>query len=178
MNWIHAVVTPPVIKPLALADVKSDLDVTFSDDDVMIQSYIDAAVAWVEKETNRFLAPCVVEVYTDGFSTPMAMPFAPVTAFTTMTVSGSSYDPRRIIGDGLTILPSTSYWPALAAPALGDVVVRYSVGYPTGQVPAPLLQAAKLVVSIFYDKPVGNELKTQWQAAQDLIRHFRYKVAA
>lgn len=173
MNWTHAVIAEDPTEVITLEQAKSNLDVTFNDDDTLIQSYIDAAVGWVQNHTGRFLKPTTVEVYADRFATPLNMPFSPFRSLVSVNSGGSLVAARSIAGEYLALLPASgARWPS-APQELGSVVVRYIVGFEPGKVPPVFLQAVKLVVSIFYDKPDGKDLEAQWKSARDLLSGFR-----
>jgi hypothetical protein len=58
---------------------------------------------------------------------------------------------------------------------IGEVVVRYEAGYAEGKAPAGLLAAVRAVLSIYYDKPQGQELRQSWDAVDRSLIPFRLR---
>jgi hypothetical protein len=177
MRWTHNVVTPgDPASVIDLASIKADLDVTFNDDDDQLEEHRASAIDFIERHTNRFLSPTVVDIYLDCFGGSMlTLPFAPLQSFSTMTVAGSPYTPRTIPGDVLRLLPVTGQqWPSVAT-ELGVVVVRATFGYATGMVPAGLLAAIKALVRTYYDRPEGASLKADSEAIENALRPYRVR---
>ena len=176
MRWAYSIITagdPTDLLPLEAA--KKHLDVTFADDDELIGDYIKSALDWVQEHTGLFLSNTIVEVYSDGLATPYELPFGPFIAVTSMTVGGEAVVPRQVGQSGLLLPPAGSSWPYVAVSELGAVTTRYSVGFQSAVVPPVLIQAAKIVLSIFYDKPEGNELENQWKAVRNMLSTSRVR---
>ena len=176
MRWAHTIVTkadPELILPLD--EIKRNLDVDFEDDDASIVAQRDAAIDWVEHHTNRFLGPTTIDVIVDELPTPFELPFAPVTAVSSMHVGESAYTGfRSLSGEPYRLLPPASTsWPIFTK-ELGAAKVVYEVGYAYGSCPAALTQAVKAIVDIFYDKPDRPE--DHWAAVEGMLRSHRYRI--
>lgn len=175
MAYSYSIISKEEFEIIGLATAKANLDVTFDDDDAMIGDYIQSALEWVETYTGRFFVPTVVEVYLDGLSKLQELPHAPAQSFASLLVNGETITPRVIGGDHMKLLPPLGEsWPYFEK-ELGAVVIRYTAGYPEGQAPKVMISAALLVVSIYYDKPVGRELESQWKAVRDLLTQLRVR---
>jgi hypothetical protein len=59
MEYTLAIVSRTPTTVLSLNDAKRELDVTFTDDDALIQQHVDTAIDWVENYTNLFLQPVI-----------------------------------------------------------------------------------------------------------------------
>ena len=167
-----AIVSRDASQPVLTLDAaKKHLDVTFVDDDTLIQSHVDAGVSWIENYTNRFLQPVVLDLYADNLpNTPFLLPYGPVTGVTSVTVDGVAVSGIRTVPGGqyAVLPPSGQYWPYTAT-GLGGTVVRYAAGYAAGEVPKAILGALYQIISIYYDKPVGNDLSSQWNAVETIL---------
>jgi hypothetical protein len=60
-------ITPPILQPIALADVKNYLRITGTTDDAMLTGMIDAATAYIERITSRRLITQTWDYYLDSF---------------------------------------------------------------------------------------------------------------
>lgn len=175
MRWIHTITQsydPETVLPLAA--VKAELDIDHNDDDSLITSHRDAAIGWVENYTNRFLGPKTVLFTADYIpGSGLQLPFAPFTSLTTLSVGGEDVaNPTTIAAaPGLLLPPSASSWPSYTA-AMGAVQAEYIAGYAAGSTPEVLLQAAKLMTGLFYDK--SDRMEKDTQAVQNLIREYRW----
>lgn len=159
---------------IALEDMKRDLDVTFNDDDTLIQGHIDQAVSWIEERTNRFLQPVVVEMVTGQLKPQLLLPYAPIRSVLSIAVDGVAVAGFRGLGGSpYTVLPPLSQsWP-FTATGLGGSIIRFEAGYAAGEVPSGLMAAVKAVASIYYDKPSGAELTAQWDAAERALQPYK-----
>ena len=163
------------VKPVDLAMAKADLDVTFADDDALIEDHLASATSWVENYLNQFLVPVVLRLYAGTLPSIFYLPRGPVREVTTITVDGVAVAGfRTIAGSSYAVLPpEASPWPATAN-RMGSVI-EYQAGYAVGTVPARFLAAIKAVLSIYYDKPTGNELASQWAAVERMLGPSRWR---
>ena len=82
-----------------LADVKAQLNVTFTDDDMLIQAKIDAAEAYLEQFTGRAFLTQTRTVYFDGFCRPLELPVMPVQSITSITYLDQNWT-EQTLGTG------------------------------------------------------------------------------
>lgn len=167
--------TPTTV--LSLDDAKRELDITFEDDDALIQSHIDSAVEWVETYTGLLLSPAVVEMIADRLASPLRLPRGPVLAAPTLiTVDGVAVTGFRGVGGSpYAVLPaSATLWPSTVG-GLGAVVVRFNAGFAEGTVPAGILGAIRAILNIYYDKPTGTELRSQWDGVERMLSTYRVR---
>lgn len=175
MQWTFAVLAKPDYETiLPLADVKDELDVTFSDDDLKIVGYRNSAIDWVQDHLNRFLGFTSLRFYGDRFDgATLPLPFAPVVSVQELRVAGSVFaDTRSISGEPYRLSPLSGHrWPTFTH-SVGAIEVDYTVGYPPGEAPDTAKQAIRLISSIFYDKPARPQ--DEWDAVANLLQSLRY----
>lgn len=172
MEFDVSIVSRDTTEPVMPLDAaKRQLDVTFNDDDDLIQTHIDAAVSYVEHYTNRFLQPVTLDFIADNLpNKPFLLPYGPVSAVVSVTIDGAVVGSVRTVpGSQYTVLPpASSRWPVSGA-GYGAAILRYTAGYAAGEVPETILGAMYQIISIYYDKPVGNELTSQWDAVHRVL---------
>lgn len=157
LKQIEGVTTSPV----DLASVKDHLRVETTDEDVLLQSYVDAAIAYLEGPYGGgfVLGTQVWEYYLDRFQAEIALPLYPVqsvdeiryvdddgqestlasTDFRTDTVS----NPARI-RPGYDIT-----WPVTRALEPNAVTVQFTAGF--DPLPADLRQLVMFLVAHYYE---------------------------
>jgi uncharacterized phiE125 gp8 family phage protein len=134
---------------LPLADVKAHLAVLEDDDDDLIAAYRDAAVDMVERYCGIRLAP-LEDVTWRGecLPSPLRLGVWPVTAINSITwldevgtaVVGEETDWRILRRDTIGLKPGK----VLPTGIGGGVEVKFDAGFPAGNPPAALVQAARL----------------------------------
>lgn len=161
---------------VSLDEVKSDLDVTNSEDDVTLQDHIKSAIDWVETHTNRFLQPVTILLHTGALTGRLLrLPGAPIRSVTSILVDGAAVEGfQAIAGSSYTVLPPEgSSWPFTVS--IAGTKITYEAGYAEGEVPAGLKAVIKEIVAIFYDKPTGPELTSQWNAVERALVPYRVR---
>lgn len=161
---------------VTLDDVKSDLDVTHSEHDVTIGDHIVAAIDWVETHTNLYLQPVTILLHTGSLTGRLLrLPGSPIRSVTSILVDGAAVEGFTTIdGASYTVLPPEgSSWPFSLS--IAGTKVIYEAGYAEGTVPAGLKAIIKEIVSIFYDKPTGPELTSQWNAVERALTPYRVR---
>lgn len=145
-------ITPPVAEPISLADIKSHLRVTHSDEDALITGIIIAAVRAIEARCGIAMSPQQWRLRLDAMPRLLALPIGPVTELDSVIVtdvSGTDHMVDKALYEFASgrIRP-TGPWPKAA---LGGVAITFTVGF-ADDVPAPLLQAAKMLCGAFYEQ--------------------------
>jgi len=145
---------------ITVADLKTQLRVTHSLEDTLIGAMRSAAISWVEEHCNIKLGSYTARGYLPGFYNSY-IPIGPVTAISEVkyqTTADKDYD------TDLTTLTATNWYTDIISQpariafrdyphtyeyALTPVVVTFTAGYST--IPAPVLQAIRLLVAHMYE---------------------------
>jgi len=181
--------TPPAVEPVTLADMKEYLRVTTSDDDAVIAALIAGARTHVEAQTRRalitqtwrFVHDCWPR---DGRITVVPVPLRQVTAARVYRSDGStqSIDPAVFTVDKAAAPAIVAFAPfALPRPGrdLGGIELDVELGYggAPADVPAPLVQAIRLIVAHWYENrgliAVGHDVVVMPVPVAALIAPYR-----
>jgi uncharacterized phiE125 gp8 family phage protein len=145
---------------ITVADLKAHMRVTHTHEDTLISALRSAAISWVEEHCNIKLGSYTARGYLPGFYNSY-IPIGPVTAISEVkyqTTADKDYT------DDLTTLAAGNWftdeisqpariafrdYPSVYEYALTPVVVTFTAGYST--MPAPVLQAIRLLVSHLYE---------------------------
>lgn len=173
--------------PLSLATVKEHLRVSGSDEDTLLQIYIDAALETVEQHLWRKLQLCQVEevfaIFYNRFDT--TYPINSITSIKyfdeseveqTLTVSDyyEVYDNAKSKNSIYKVgtLETPSVWLDKAFP----VEVTYETGYADGEVPKPIINAMLLMIGEMYENREDHEYKSVIRKASQLaLNPYRLK---
>lgn len=145
---------------ITVADLKAHMRVTHTAEDTLISALRSAAISWVEEHCNIKLGSYTARGYLPGFYNSY-IPIGPVTAVTEVkyqTTADTDYTT-----DLTTLVASNWFTDTISQPAriafrdypnvyeyaLTPVVVSFTAGY--GTVPAPVLQAIRLLVAHMYE---------------------------
>jgi len=145
---------------ITVADLKAHMRVTHTHEDTLISALRSAAISWVEEHCNIKLGSYTARGYLPGFYNSY-IPIGPVTAISEVkyqTTADKDYD-----SDLTTLAAGNWYTDEISQPAriafrdypsvyeyaLTPVVVTFTAGYST--MPAPVLQAIRLLVSHLYE---------------------------
>ena len=145
---------------ITVADLKAHMRVTHTAEDTLISALRSAAISWVEEHCNIKLGSYTARGYLPGFYNSY-IPIGPVTAVTEVkyqTTADTDYTT-----DLTTLVASNWFTDTISQPAriafrdypnvyeyaLTPVVVSFTAGYST--VPAPVLQAIRLLVAHMYE---------------------------
>ena len=173
--------------PLSLETTKAHLRVSGSDEDTLIQMYLDAALAIVEEHLWRKLQLCEVEEVFSLFKNRIDVSY-PINSITsikyfdeseveqTLTIADyyEVYDNAKSKNSIYKVgtLETPSVWLDKAFP----VEVTYETGYADGTVPKPILNAMLLLVGEMYENREDHEYKTTIRKASQLaINPYRLK---
>lgn len=154
-------VTPPAVEPLTLADAKSFLRVAHGDDDGLIAGLIAAARSHVERATRRALIAQTWRLVRDAWPSDgriVVLP-APLIAIAAARVRDEAGVAHALDTDAFTFVagavPAVLTFAPWSLPAPGttngiEIDVTLGHGGAAADVPAPLVQAVRLLVSHWY----------------------------
>jgi uncharacterized phiE125 gp8 family phage protein len=177
------VVTPPS-PAIDLDTVKAHLRVDFSDDDTLIQAYVDAAVSHIDGprgSLGRAIWTQTLELRQNVFGTEVRLPYGPVQSVTSIKYVDSDGAEQTLAegqyiltNDGVVALAHNASWPTLRGDAEG-VRVRYVAGFPT--VPQSVISAVLMMVAHWYSNRdavvIGQTAQEMPMGAQALLAQFR-----
>ena len=150
-----------LVEPITLEEAKHHLNVVYDDDDAYISSLIIAARQMAEGRTNRTITQRVREqAYSQWCEMKLPKPpFVRVESVSYIDPDGNeqtlgteSYmvsirrEPARVM---------LSVWGSMNKPSLARldeaIIIRYTAGYPSGEVPAPIVQWMLLQIGSMYE---------------------------
>lgn len=191
-----SLVTAPTCEPLDIEDVKSHLRVDVNDEDDLIAGLISAATQHVESYTHRALISQTWDDTRDEFPCWMDdgwwLPKPPVSSVVSIAYLDNVGVTQTWASDQYVIDLPTGPWARRAriTPAynvsypftrslLNAVTVRFVCGYGVSgtSVPAPILQAMKLLIGHWYAQResvnIGNIVSVIPQAVDSLLWPFK-----
>ncbi|TIO39548.1 MAG: hypothetical protein E5X96_00025 [Mesorhizobium sp.] len=153
----------PAASPVSLADMKLHLHVDGTDEDTLIQAYIDAATAYLDGYagiTGRALMTQSWRQDFDGFSHCLRLPVGPVASVSGVTyydgsnmqqtLATSVYDKfTDALGTYVGLKPDQSWPSSYTRP--DAVSVTFIAGTDASAVPAPLKVAIMLLAANWYE---------------------------
>lgn len=155
-------VTAPTEKPVSVADAKTHLRVTVSDEDSYIQSLIDAAVAHLDGWTGQLGQAICTQTWRDDhddFASEMRIALYPVQSISFVkyidtngdeqTVSSGEYDLVKKNGFYFVVFKSDYSFPSLNVTDRPSVKIQYVAGYQA--IPAAICHAIKLMIGAWYE---------------------------
>lgn len=162
MNFRHQLKTGPTTEPLTLAEAKTHLRVTSSDDDTYIEdTLIVAARQHAELVTRRSFITQTWTLYADEFLDLFLLPRPPLVSVTHVkyidddgaqqTLDASVYSVDTVSAPGHVYLAYDQSWPS-ARPIRNAVEIEYVAGYgAAADVPLGLKQAMLLLIGHLYE---------------------------
>lgn len=146
---------------VTLAEAKLQLRVTATDEDALIDAYIDAATSWAEKyQQRKYITQTCVD-YLDAWPAvairPKWMPLASVTSIQYVDASGvaqtwdaDDYDVDTASEPGRIAPAYGESWPSIRGDRNG-IIVTYEAGYgDSDDVPGQIKTAVLLLVAHWY----------------------------
>jgi uncharacterized phiE125 gp8 family phage protein len=172
---IRLITDEPTVEPVTLAEIKQDLNISHTDDDVKLGRFIASAREWVERRIQQKIASQTWEFIIDAFpAAEIKMPFTPVQGIVSILYDSSGgleaeVDPINYYLDNVSkdhwVFPIVD-WPA-TLDAVNSVRITLVGGYATPEeAPTPLRQAIRLKVQEFYDREDNG------QAIHDLLTNY------
>jgi len=182
------IITEPTIEPVTLAETKEVLRISHSDDDDLINGYIEAARNWAEDYTDLYFITQVIEITMDTWpGYVIALGSWPI-----QSVDSVKYDDTSSPITEQTLVENTDYYVDIVSPCgfidmidtlpslttrPNAVKIRLTVGYeavsvspedPRNGVPETIKTAIKLYVKSLYDSDPCSEA-----TARAVIHHMR-----
>lgn len=151
--------SPPASEPVALAEMKSHLRVTHTDEDADIAALIVAATRAIEARAGLALMPQQWRLSLDAPpDDTLLLPLSPVTALDSVAVFDAAGAAQPVSPSLYEFAPGA---PARLRPAaiwprpgrrVDGVAIDFTAGYADADaVPAPLKQAVKMLAAHFYE---------------------------
>jgi uncharacterized phiE125 gp8 family phage protein len=145
---------------ITVADLKSHLRVTHTQEDTLIGALRSAAISWVEEHCNIKLGSYTARGYLTDWR-PAYFPIGPVTAISEVKYQTTA--DKDYTADLTTLAATLWYTDEVSQPAriafrdypttydyaLTPVVVTFTAGYTT--IPAPVVHAIRLLVAHMYE---------------------------
>jgi uncharacterized phiE125 gp8 family phage protein len=153
-------ITGPTGYPITLAEAKLQVRVasTETSEDDLLNAYISAATAWVEKHLQRAILTQTWELVLDDFSDAMEIPLAPVQSITSITyydendalqtLSTSSYLLDNVGDPTWVVRAADATWPTVAS-GINNVIIRFVAGYT--DVPESITLALRFLAANWFD---------------------------
>jgi uncharacterized phiE125 gp8 family phage protein len=175
-------IAPPVDEPVAIEELKADLRVTHTDDDVQLGRLNAEAREWVETRTQRQLALKTWELVLDAFpAAEILLPLRPVVGVVAVKYDDAAGAEQTMPAAGYTVdtssepgwvLPVTT-WPATSG-GINRVRVEFTAGYSDYElIPRPLKSAIVVQAAELYDGPDS----TRQVRLRDLLQNYLLMVA-
>ena len=154
-------IAAPVGEVVALADMKAHLRVTSSAENDLISGYTMAAVAAVEKYTQRLLSAREITLQLPCLPSgrlPLELPGGAVASVDSVLIDGVEFPGCLAFGHSPALLLPPSDWPSVEGVGY-PVTVTYTAGYSV--VPLDLIHAVKMIVgSMYEDRENATEAAT------------------
>jgi uncharacterized phiE125 gp8 family phage protein len=152
--------------------VKKHLRVDFADDDILLDTYILAAIEWAENATDRTIFArthtWILSDFERCASGMIRLPRGKVQAVSSIiytaggtqtTIYGPSSSPVGIAwqedlrsdAGGVLVQPQGSSWPSIDFDAVEPVKINFTAGWTADKIPSSILHAIFLAVADMYD---------------------------
>lgn len=134
-------ITPSVLTPVTLTEAKAHLKVTDSNEDTLIQTYLNAAIKRCENYRQSNIMSAAYELYASGFDQLMNLQKNPVTAINSIKYFDEDNAEQTLASSNYRLLDfrvpcRLEFDSGFTAPSLADreypVVVNFQAGYTYG----------------------------------------------
>jgi len=181
-----AIVTPPALEPVSLAEAKQDARIYVNDDDPIVAAYLIAGRQYAEDYTGRRFVTQTWDYFADQFpGCTIELPIGPIQSVTSVKYTDSS-------GIEQTLIEGTDYdvdnrslvtrirptyakrWPIVRHQTMNAISIRVVAGYGSnpGDTPEQIRQAIKLHVQSYYEADPAK-VKLIEDARDNLLRPLR-----
>lgn len=161
---------------VTLALAKQHTRTTHTDEDALIQQYIDAALAWVESYTGKRMSIGAVTQTERGFGGYIKLSRGPFVSLTSVSYTDTDSVVQTLAGSRTVtgrVYPPIAGWPAAAD--YTPLTVVYQAGFAT--TPADLVSAQLLLIGHWFANReavnVGNTATEIPMAVESLCRPYR-----
>lgn len=157
-------VTPPTLKPISVAALKTHLRIDHADEDEYLAALIDVATQFVEERAWRALLTQTREVALDEWPVEreIELPFAPIQSVISVkyiTPQGAAVvvAPENVVLNavcepGKLVLQRGASWPSAELAATGGVRVQYVCGWDAAdKIPPALVHAVRIMCGHLYE---------------------------
>jgi uncharacterized phiE125 gp8 family phage protein len=145
----------PIAPPISLADLKLTLKLETNDDDIHLESLLDAARDAVERVYSLSLVTRTLRLTLDQWSPKLSLPFAPVTALTSIKVRDELGALQPIALSTVLLINNRLQFlepPIAPQTDFGGIEIDYEAGFGAPlQVPATIRHAIRLLAVHFYE---------------------------
>lgn len=151
-----SVLVAPTEWPISVQNAKEHCKKDDADDDSLLQSYIVAATAIIESDTDRTIPETTYRLTLEGWSDEIKLPKPPLVSVTsisyvdsngaTQTLSPNLYYVDTTTPQGRIVLKPNQSWPALGQ-ANYPVTITFIAGYSTSNMPDAAKHIIRLLVS-------------------------------
>lgn len=150
-------------EPVATSDLKAHIRVTSTGEDALLGSYLTAARIHTENMTRRSLVMKQYRLELDRFPTGrnvISLPRPPLQSVDAVTYVDDPDNSSTVITTSNMVIDIRSEpgrvglidgesWPSVRT-IINAVTVQYTAGYDPGEVPAPLLQAIRMLAGHWF----------------------------
>ena len=180
----YKIKTPPTLKPVDLAYVKEHSKIDYTDEDTVLQGYLDAAIAYAEKYMGRgIMSQTVTQTfnawpasgcYLELALSPLfgATPINHIKYYDTdeaqQTLAITVYGVTAVNEPPLIFLKKDQSWPSLASRPEA-IEVEFTAGYAdAASVPATIKQAICLLFA-YFEAGREDSVKQKKTSAENLL---------
>jgi len=157
-------VTPPTLKPISVAALKTHLRIDSADEDEYLAALIDVATQFVEERAWRALLTQTREIALDAWpcGREVELPFSPIQSvesvkYTTtlgdeVVVALENFVLNAVCEPGRLVLQRGASWPVAELAATGGVRVQYICGWDAAdKIPPALVHAVRIMCGHLYE---------------------------
>ncbi|MFZ1792018.1 MAG: head-tail connector protein [Anaerolineae bacterium] len=157
-------VTPPTLKPLSVAALKTHLRIDHADEDEYLAALIDVATQFVEERAWRALLTQTREIAMDEWpgGREIELPFAPIQSVASVKyitsqgmeviVAPENFALNAVCEPGRLVLQRGASWPNGELAATGGVRVQYVCGWDeASKIPPSLVHAVRIMCGHLYE---------------------------